>query len=345
LAATAIIGFGPGLAAGHGLLLASVTVTEEAATGQVQVSWRSPPDLAPDALRYELLGPCSKVAEPTVLLEGGGTTMRQSWHCPGGLGKVQLVARGRASLAAQGAVRVRHASGRSETMLLDPTSPGLSFGGASTKLSPWWGYGWLGCRHILSGADHLLFVTGLMLLVLQGAGPRPWRSLLAAITGFTLGHSVTLSLAALTDLAPPQAPTEAAIALSILYLACELAAGQPAGREFPEGSRPLPGPQPSRRHGRPWVLAATFGLLHGFGFAGALAATGLPQGQRMAGLLAFNLGVEAGQLAFVACLWPMLWLGLRRLPAGATLARRLPVLAMGIASGYWLVARSAWLWS
>ena len=149
----------------------------------------------------------------------------------------------------------------------------------------------LGVGHILAGPDHLLFVFGLVLL----AGAT--RRLLATVTAFTLGHSVTLTAAALGLVAVPVDPIEVAIAASVFVLAVELARD--------------PGRASAIRR-RPWVMAFAFGLLHGFGFAGALAEAGLPGDEIPLALLGFNLGIEAGQVAFVACvlaagaaLWPL----------------------------------------
>ena len=139
------------------------------------------------------------------------------------------------------------------------------------------GYVGLGVEHIFGGIDHLLFVLGLFLL--------SRRRLLWTLSAFTLAHSCTLALAVTGTIHLPQAPVEAAIALSILFLAVELAKDRPSF---------------TREH--PWVVALSFGLLHGLGFAGALGEIGLPAGQVAAALLCFNLGVELGQLAFVAAL-------------------------------------------
>jgi len=140
-------------------------------------------------------------------------------------------------------------------------------------------YAALGVEHILTGPDHLLFVLGLVLLV---AGT---RRLLATVTAFTVGHSVTLSLAVLGFARVPPGPTEVLIALSVYALAVELA-------------RDARRPTLMRR--LPWLVAAGFGLLHGLGFAGALRQAGLPAGDVPLALAAFNAGVELGQLLFIA---------------------------------------------
>jgi HupE / UreJ protein len=161
-------------------------------------------------------------------------------------------------------------------------------------------------------------------------------ALLKTITAFTLAHSATLALSALGLVRLPLAPVEAAIALSILFLACELAK--------PQASEGL-----AAR--RPWAVAFAFGLLHGFGFAGALAEVGLPQGDVPLALLLFNLGVEAGQLIFVA--GALLLLALARsarelplplpfpLPVAGPLLRGVPVLAVGSLAAFWCLQRMA----
>ena len=140
----------------------------------------------------------------------------------------------------------------------------------------------LGTEHILFGVDHLLFVLGLLLLV------RGVRPLVKTITAFTIAHSITLGAAVMGVVPVERGPVEAAIALSIVLLAREIVVGQ-------RGSSHLV-------HRRPWLVAFVFGLLHGLGFAGALGEIGLRSADIPLALLFFNLGVEFGQLAFVAVL-------------------------------------------
>ncbi|AXQ27775.1 HupE/UreJ family protein [Solimonas sp. K1W22B-7] len=175
----------------------------------------------------------------------------------------------------------------------------------------------LGVEHILLGVDHLLFVLGLFLLWRRsGAGV---GRLVGTLTAFTVAHSVTLAGAMLRGWTLPGGAVEACIAASILLLAVELATG----------ARGL-----AQR--RPAGIAFAFGLLHGFGFAGALAETGLPEQARGWALAAFNLGVEAGQLLFVLGLLAALRL-LRPQPRWAPLA----LCAYGAVAAYWLIERSA----
>ena len=176
--------------------------------------------------------------------------------------------------------RFERLEGEPVSALLPPEQESWEVPGEPGTLAIFGDYLMLGVRHIAGGFDHLLFVAGLLMI----AGT--WRRVLAAITGFTVAHSITLTLSALDLVRLPAAPVEAAIALSILFLAYEIVLGRRDSLTW--------------RH--PALVAATFGLLHGFGFAGVLRDIGIPQSEIGGALLAFNLGVEIGQLAFVAIL-------------------------------------------
>jgi hydrogenase/urease accessory protein HupE len=183
----------------------------------------------------------------------------------------------------------------------------------------------LGIEHILSGFDHLLFVLALVLLV-HGT-----RRLLVTITAFTAAHSLTLAGATLGWVQVPGPPVEASIALSIVFVASEIVHAR-QGRY-------------SVTQHYPWVVAFTFGLLHGFGFAGALAEVGLPQSSIPIALLFFNVGVEIGQLMFVGAVLAVFAVGRRagqrlRLPQPSWLWRIAPYVIGGLAS-FWLVERVA----
>ena len=181
-------------------------------------------------------------------------------------------------------------------------------------------YTWLGITHILMGFDHLMFVFALLLLV------HSLRKLLWTITAFTLAHSITLAGSSLGYFFMPQKPVEAMIALSILFLAVEI-------MHEKEGKTGI-----TARY--PWLIAFTFGLLHGFGFAGALSEIGLPQHARDLALIFFNVGVEIGQLCFIAV---VLLLGrlLLMLHLGKTLEKLKTVLVymIGTLSTFWLIER------
>src|SRR6185436_2163723 len=179
----------------------------------------------------------------------------------------------------------------------------------------------LGVEHILLGIDHLLFVLALLLIV-KGV-----RRLVATVTAFTVAHSITLGAATLGFVHVPSAPVEAVIALSILFLASELA------RRRAGGSADL-----TERF--PWVVAFSFGLLHGFGFAGALSEVGIPQQAVPLALLFFNVGVEIGQLLFIAAVFGFGWLvrlSAVRVPA---IWPRAVAYGVGSAAAFWVVERT-----
>ena len=183
----------------------------------------------------------------------------------------------------------------------------------------------LGIEHILSGFDHLLFVLALVLLV-QGT-----RRLLVTVTAFTAAHSLTLAGATLGWVQVPGPPVEASIALSIVFVASEIVHTR-------QGRYSV-----TQRY--PWVVAFTFGLLHGFGFAGALAEVGLPQSSIPIALLFFNVGVEIGQLLFVGAVLGVIAVGRRvqqrlRLRQPAWFWRIAPY-AIGALASFWLVERVA----
>ena len=202
-------------------------------------------------------------------------------------------------------VRVQPLDTAEIAAVLRPGSSSLDLGNpvpAATRA-----YFRLGVEHIIFGYDHLLFVFGLFLLVRR-------NQLIQTITAFTVAHSITLALAALAGWSLPSAPVEIVIAMSICLLGLEAL---------------------YRTHGRdtlsarfPWSIAFGFGLIHGFGFAGALADIGLPPGAEAWALLLFNLGVEVGQIAFVAVLIAV--------TAAFSFAQDLPIRASRIAACYGL---------
>ncbi len=177
-------------------------------------------------------------------------------------------------------------------------------------------YTWLGAEHIWAGPDHLLFVMGLLLLV-------GWnRRLIYTVTAFTLGHSVTLAMVTFGLFDYPVSLVEFMIALSIYVLAVELARGS-AGALWRQ----------------PWWLAGGFGLLHGMGFAGALADTGLPQSNVPLALLFFNVGIELGQLVFIALLVLLAAIGRRLIGERTAALRPFPVYVLGALSAMWCIER------
>jgi hydrogenase/urease accessory protein HupE len=220
-------------------------------------------------------------------------------------------------------VRVQMLDGTHSSTLVRPSQPWVDITTSRGPFGVAGAYLMHGTEHILFGYDHLLFVLALILIV------RSTRMLLLTVTAFTVAHSITLSLATLGVVHVPGPPVEATIALSILLLACEIVrSGQ--GRA-------------SLTAKWPWLVAFSFGLLHGFGFASALTEIGLPQGDIPLALFAFNVGVEIGQLIFIAVILGALRCArLIRLPAVVeSHARTVTTYAIGIMAAYWFVERLA----
>ena len=177
----------------------------------------------------------------------------------------------------------------------------------------------LGVEHILTGIDHLLFVLALIIITCGG-----WK-LVKTVTAFTISHSITLTAATLGFVHVPQRPVEAVIALSIVFVAAEIL----HGRQGREGITVR----------APWVVALTFGLLHGLGFAGGLSAAGLPQGHVPLALLFFSLGVETGHLLFVSAVLAMMVLARRMNLPTPQWAQRVPPYAIGSVAVFWVIQR------
>jgi hypothetical protein len=216
-------------------------------------------------------------------------------------------------------VQIDMADGSEHSAILRPASPTYVVPERATKWTVAASYWKIGTIHILEGYDHLLFVLALLLII-----PNLWM-LFKTITAFTLAHSISLALATLGIVKLPGAPTEAVIALSILFLAVEIVHSGEGRVTFTE------------RY--PWVVALAFGLVHGLGFAGALAEVGLPQQEIPLALLMFNVGVETGQILFVCVVLALIalfkWLPVSW-PAGSW---RLMPYAIGSIAAFWTVQR------
>lgn len=215
-------------------------------------------------------------------------------------------------------VRVQFANGNSWTARLTPSEPSAVIPASQSAWGVFATYVRHGIGHIAFGFDHVLFVAALMLIV------RDWRKLVKAITAFTVAHSITLTCATLHWLTLPPRPVEAMIAISIAMVAAEVV-------RFERGDLSL-------AITRPWIVAFAFGLLHGFGFAGALVELGLPQGDIPLALFAFNVGVELGQLGFIALLVSAVYLA-RRLVAVPRQAPIASAYVIGIVAAFWCAQR------
>jgi len=218
-------------------------------------------------------------------------------------------------------VRIQFLDNTTHTQILKPNDTRMTVQGAPSVWQVLSDYFALGVEHILGGIDHLLFVLCLLLIV-KGK----WL-LVKTITAFTVAHSITLALATLGFVSIPQAPVEAVIALSILFLAVELVKQQQGKSDLAMRA--------------PWIVAFIFGLLHGFGFAGALSEVGLPQADIPLALLMFNVGVEAGQLLFIAAV--LLTIQAWRLVINIEPAwlPRATAYVIGSVSAFWIFSRIA----
>ncbi len=250
---------------------------------------------------------------------GGAFIDRWSVRCPGGLTGQTIHFDGLRTTLTDVIVRVSRLDGTTLVNRVAPAKPSLVVAAAPSLLSIANTYFVLGVEHILLGIDHLLFVLAL-LMVVKGA-----RRLIATITAFTVAHSVTLAAATLGWVNVPGAPVEAVIALSIVFVAAEIVHGL-RGQEVLTARAP-------------WIVALVFGLLHGFGFAGALHEVGLPGHAIPLALFLFNVGVEVGQLLFVAAVLGLLASARRPLASAPRWAAWVPAYAIGSVAMFWTLQR------
>jgi hydrogenase/urease accessory protein HupE len=290
--------------------------------GRAEVLFKTPALRPAGTELHPVLPEHCALGDPQGVEEGSAVLVRTRVDCGArGLVGSRIGVAGLADSRTNALVRIELPGGFVQRGVVHGGSPMLEVVGAPGAWETARDYVALGFEHILGGFDHLLFVAGLLLLVASA------RMLVETVTAFTLGHSVTLSLAALGLVRVPTGPIEVAIAASIVWLGVEI---------VQQSRRPAAGPWR-----RPRTLAAGFGLLHGFGFAGALAEVGLPQADIPLALASFNAGIELGQLCFVAVLVAG-WLGLRRLalepPAWAP---RALAYAIGSLASFWMFERVA----
>ena len=273
------------------------------------------------SLYVQLPDACSNLAPPRASFANGAYTEQWSINCPGGLSGSTIRIDGLSATLTDVLVRVERLDGSEQVTRLASSSPSFIVEAAPHRLEVARTYLLLGIEHILTGVDHLLFVSGLLLLVTG------FRRLLLTVSAFTLSHTVTLTLATLGFVHIPPAPVEAVIALSIFFVAYEIL----RKKENPDGL--------AQR--KPWLVAFSFGLLHGLGFAGGLSAAGLPVAHIPLALGFFSAGVEVGHFSFVAVA-VLLLAAVRhwtiRLPIWSW---RLPPYAIGGVAAYWLIVRLA----
>ena len=273
------------------------------------------------SLYVELPENCSNVAEHRGFFATGAFTEKWSFKCHGGLAGNTIRFSGLTATLTDVLVRVERLDGSTQVTRVTSSAPFFVVEAAPRRFEVARTYLVLGVEHILTGVDHLLFVSGLLLLV--GGFTR----LIKTVSAFTLSHSVTLTLATLGFVHVPPAPVEAVIALSIVFVAYEALRSQAHLQGIAQR--------------KPWLVAFTFGLLHGLGFAGGLSAAGLPAGHIPLALAFFSAGVEVGHFSFVATVF-LLMIAIRHSSFKQPVwAWRLPPYAIGATACYWLVARLA----
>ena len=297
----------------------SVLQIDQISDGRFSVAWKTPLEAAA-SLPPQPLFPqgCDNTSVSPWIIEGTGQRQQSILECQGATLAGQAIAvRGLAANQTSVLLTINLHDGVGHQAVLTAEEPSFTVPTEPDPMQVVGRYSILGVEHIWGGIDHLLFVLGLVLLVVGG------RRLLITVTAFTVGHSITLAMVTLGWFTYPVALIEFLIALSIFVLALELS--RPSGH--------------SVLWRKPWWLAGGFGLLHGMGFAGALAETGLPQTQLPLALLFFNIGIELGQLAFIAVLMLIAralqgtrW---QQMPVLA----QMPVLVLGVMSAQWCIER------
>lgn len=295
----------------------------EAGGGRIEVTWKTSVLRAPGIQVEPVLPPeCRPLSAPRAEVQGEAVVATWAIDCgAAGLVGRRVGVEGLGEARIDALVRASLADGRVVRAVVRAADPYLTVPAREERSAILRAYIAIGIEHILTGLDHLLFIAGLLLLV------RTRRLLIETVTAFTVGHSITLSLAVLDVVRLPSGPIELLIACSVFWLAVELA-------RDPEA-------RPSLVQRRPWLMALAFGLLHGLGFASALQEVGLPQADLPLALLAFNLGIEIGQLAFVA-LWLSATALLRRVPARwPAWAAQVPLYVMGTLAAFWCFERAA----
>ncbi len=298
---------------------------KEIEQGEIEYLWRKPVRADLPLKMTPVFPPNCRTVGPPILSRSNDFAETQAvLACDGGLRAATISIEGLRTLRTDVLVRIEYQNGGGETHRATPESPDVALTGPRRVFDIALIYLVLGVEHILFGIDHLLFVAALLMLV-EG-----WRRLVATVTAFTIAHSITLAGATLGVLSAPGALIEALIALSIVFVAAEVI---------------------HKRRGettwaikRPWLIAFAFGLLHGFGFAGALSDVGLPEEAVPAALLFFNVGVEIGQLAFIAAV--MIASKLFRSAGGFshTILPRTFASLIGSVAGFWAVERVVAVW-
>ena len=295
-------------------------------TDVYSVLWKKPANRGkPMAISAVLPDNCDVAKPPQSIWDGTAYFTRWTAHCAGGLEGGEIRIDGLDQTSTDVLVRFDFTDGTVESRRLTPGDSSFTIPPIPNQFEVVRTYLVLGFKHILDGIDHLMFVLALLILV------NGMRRLVITVTAFTLAHSLTLVGATLGLVSIPGPPVEAAIALSIMFVASEILHSRSGN--------------PGITEKYPWVVAFIFGLLHGLGFAGALTQIGLPKSSIPTALLFFNVGVEMGQLFFIVCVFLIIAVG------RATISRinlpRLPWISnvppylIGSAAAFWTIQRLA----
>jgi len=290
------------------------------------VVWKVPAVAGrPMAISAKLPESCDARSPGQPVRDGSAYVVRWTTKCEGGLEGGVIHIDGLDRTSTDVLVRFDFADGVNEARRLTPSNPSFKVPTQPSGLEVARTYFLLGVEHILSGIDHLAFVLALLILV------KGMRRLIITVTAFTIAHSLTLAGATLGFVHIPGPPIEAAIALSIVFVASEIIHSRQGKLGLTENY--------------PWIVAFTFGLLHGFGFAGALSEIGLPQNSIPIALLFFNVGVEIGQLLFIACVFAVIALA-RQIALRINVPRPawawvVPPYVIGGVAAFWVIQRIA----
>ena len=262
---------------------------------------------------------CKPVGEVTSYSGGDSYAEHLNIACPGGLNGRTIAIDGLAATMTDVLVRIEFADGTTWTQRLKPSVPAAVIPKTASRLQTAGVYLKLGVEHILSGVDHLMFVLALIILTRGG-----WK-LVKTVTAFTLSHSVTLTAATLGFVHVPQRPVEAVIALSIVFVAAEILRMRRGIKSITASA--------------PWMVAFSFGLIHGLGFAGGLSDAGLPALHIPTALLFFSLGVESGHFLFIGVLLSLITLARRvRIPFPRW-TELVPPYVIGTIAMFWVIHR------
>lgn len=293
-----------------------------------EVTWKVPALDEQTTLKVKPQFPegTEEIAERKSTFLGGAAVQRWTVRVPGGLEGKAITFSNLFRTGSDVLVRIERLDGSEQIGRILPTDPTFTLRPSPGPGEVMTTYTVIGIEHILLGFDHLLFVLGL--IIITGGG---WN-IIKTVTAFTISHSITLTAATLGFVNVPQAPVEAIIALSIVFVATEILHGLQGRKGITARA--------------PWLVALTFGLLHGLGFAGALSEVGLPPGNIPLALLFFSIGVEIGHFMFVAVVLGIWALAARLLKERIQprLATAIPAYLIGGIASFWLVERFLAYW-